>query len=162
MDAETRDWSAASGLVTFLTGAAGLTVEAVVMVSSALRAVLASSDLPNSKMEPAIWIEPTTTATMLAAMNSDLTRFIILLRSDGASGSSSSRTSGACGGGGGARSAVFCTAAVAARRAAALKPDVLPGAAAFAAELPSAASDMAMRAPGLARNFGGPEPGSSG
>ena len=49
---------------------------------------LALSELPRSNTLPAIWIDPTTMAMMLAAMNSDLTRFIILARSDAVSGSS--------------------------------------------------------------------------
>jgi len=46
---------------------------------------------------PAIWADPTTIAMMLAATNSDLTRFIILARSDAVSGPSASGDSSARG-----------------------------------------------------------------
>src|SRR5450631_2646223 len=118
-----------------------------------------------SKILPAIWIEPTTAPAMLAAMNSDLTRFIILLRSDGCSVSSISTGSAARG----ARPLGACTAAWAARRAAAMKPDFPLGVAAGGAPAecppndgPRAASEAAMRAAGWTRKAGAPDPGSSG
>ena len=58
---------------------------------------------------------------------------------------------------------VCCTAACAARRAAAMKLDLLLGTVAAAGRAPPrAASEAAIRAAGLARIGGGPEPGSSG
>ncbi len=102
-------------------------------------------------------------AMMLAAMNSDFTRFFNRARNDGPGVSSmASGAAGAAGAADLARVPGACwSAACAARRAAAMKLD-LPPAAAAGAGPPSAASDAAMRADALARSGGGPEPGSSG
>ena len=105
-------------------------------------------------MRPPICTEPTTKATMLAAMNSDLTRFIILPGTEGAllpaiAGPALRRLSGSC------------EAACAARRAAAMKLE-WPERGVAGRAPPSAASEAAMRAAGLPRAGGGPEPGSSG
>ena len=105
-------------------------------------------------MLPPICTEPTTKATMLAAMNSDLTRFIILPRTEDGlwaaiAGPALRRLSGSC------------EAACAARRAAAMKLE-WPARGVAGSAPPSAASEAAMRAAGLPRAGGGPEPGSSG
>src|SRR5450830_1401871 len=154
-------FGSSSGLAAGVAGASGLSLGAAVsfgpVPASGPFAVLTlrASELPKSRKLPAIWIDPTTTATMLAAMNSDLTRFISWPRRDDASPSSVSTGSGR-----GARSRGDCAAACAARRAAAMKPDLPPGVAAVAGPAPtSAASEAAIRVAGLARNGGGPDPG---
>src|SRR5579872_2427757 len=88
-------------------------------------------------------------ATMLAAMNSDLTRFIILERAVLPFDPSAR----------GDRAFGSWPAAWAARRAAAMKLDLLPVAAAAGRTPAKLASEATMRAP-AAR--GGPDPGSSG
>ena len=115
-----------SGLEARVAGAAGCSSVAtgsLVSRSGALAVLMpVVSGLPKLKTLPAIWIEPTTTATMLAAMNSDLTRFISLPRSERPARVGRDSTSGR-----GARSDGACPAACAARRAAAMKPDLPPG-----------------------------------
>jgi hypothetical protein len=101
------------------------------------------------KRLPTIWMPPTMIATMLAAMSSDLTRFIRRRRSEGGASSSSktstsstASTSGAAARG--RRAVASFIAACAARRAAAMKLDLAPAAGSGLAP-PSAASEAVMR-----------------
>src|ERR1019366_2428490 len=120
-------FGSASGLAAMLavdSGAASSTAASEFPVFDTGASAVLVVELPRSSTLPAIWADPTTMAMMLAAMNSDLTRFIILARSDGVSRSYASTGSAR-----GARALGCCTAAWAARRAAAIKLDLPPAAA---------------------------------
>jgi hypothetical protein len=148
--------------VTFIGGASGMdgrsdgspagagvsSVSALLVSGAPLRSCVLSSfgAPPTLNRLPPIWIRPMTMATMLAAMSSDLIRFEIDARNVGRSWASMSVASRR-----GARVGVAVSiAAWAARRAAAIKPDLPAGPFGCGRALPSAASDAAMRAAGLA------------